>query len=162
MCSSDLVGDRLANGFELEGMSFPTTIDDHGRVTWFGFWRDGDDARHYGLFIDHQLVLETGMTNLDGEIMGNLFTGLGGGGWSVSDDGRQILLQSAGDGLYLVTVPEPGAPALGMLAASTALARRARRRTRGGRQGGCGPRGRGWGSGCWRWASRRSGPCGGR
>lgn len=52
--------------FQIESLGDSIDIDQHGRVTWVGYWDDPDPNRGAGLFLDDQLIVETGVTVING------------------------------------------------------------------------------------------------
>ena len=105
-------------------------IDDVGNVFWFGDWNDPDTTRDTGIFMNDQLLVQKGVTMIDGQLL----TGLSGvqDNFRVSDNGLFLIFegQLAGgvDGAFMVAIPEPAAAGL---ASVGALALLARRRSRG-------------------------------
>lgn len=127
------VGDLLSNGYHLTTLDPITYIGNDGAVFWSGAWDDPNGARNIGIFRDQQLLVQQGVTSLDGATFSALnHTGLGMS-FAASDDGRQLAfggtLADGRTGLFMMAVPEP---AVAPIAAVTALiaAGRTRRRRR--------------------------------
>lgn len=73
------------------GVGAPLRIADDGTVLWYGDWDDPDTSVDTGLFLDDQLVLQEGVTEIDGLLIdafdANQF------GFDMSDDGRHVLFE---------------------------------------------------------------------
>jgi hypothetical protein len=117
-----------APGFIFTGFgSGPVDIDDQNNVLWFGAW-DGPAGSNNGLFLNHDLLVQTGVTEIDGLVV----TTLRGvtDGYALSDNGQWIIFEailSGGvDGAFMIAVPEPGSIGLLSAAGLSLLLRRRR------------------------------------
>ncbi|MCS7034610.1 MAG: hypothetical protein NZ561_11565 [Phycisphaerae bacterium] len=127
--ASDLIIIKNNNKFIQEGDSLPAIgaftftafgtgpvdIDDQGNVLWFGDWNDPDTTRDTGLFLNDQLIVQKGVTMIDGLLVTSIASG--DDAFAISDNGLYVIfegvLQGGIDGAFLVTIPEP--PAVGPL-----------------------------------------------
>jgi hypothetical protein len=113
--------------------SGPVLIDDNGDVLWFGDWNDADTTRDTGLFLNDKLIVQEGVTQVNGMTV----TAVSGvtEGISMSDSGQWIIFEGAVfddvngltlEGAFLIEVPEPST--LSMLACGMLLCFRRRHR----------------------------------
>jgi hypothetical protein len=79
---------------KLEGGTLPEPslpnvfVDAHGHVLWFGDWDDPDESRDTGILLDHELVLQEGVSVAAGQRIDELG---GGSMYELSDDGRYLV-----------------------------------------------------------------------
>ena len=62
-------GEPAPGGFAFTGFGSttgPVRIGNNGKVVWFGEWDDPDTDRNSGLFVDDTLVVQSGVTEIDG------------------------------------------------------------------------------------------------
>lgn len=122
--------------FENFGTSGSTYIDDNGNVLWFGNWSDPDTTKDQGLFLNDQLIVQEGVTMIEGHLLQS-FTPFGlNNSFRMSDDGQWIIFKGklVGDTaesaflLDVSAIPEPSSLSLTGLSALGLLRRRLRRR----------------------------------
>lgn len=103
-------------------------IDDSANVVWYGDWDDPDTTRDTGIFWNDQLIVQEGVTMVDGVLL----TGISAveANMSMSDNGQWIIfegtLQNGIDGAFMIEIPEPGTIGLLAIGCGLALARRRR------------------------------------
>jgi hypothetical protein len=89
-------GDTLASiGGVFAFTSFgsgPLWINDDGEVLWFGDWDDPDTDVDTGLFIDDELIVQEGVTTVNGVVIDSL-SGVQDG-YAMSRNGRYILFEA--------------------------------------------------------------------
>ncbi|HEY6564167.1 MAG TPA: hypothetical protein VIY86_06695, partial [Pirellulaceae bacterium] len=87
----------------------PVDLDDSGNSLWFGDWNDPDTSRDTGLFLNHQLLVQEGVTLVDGVLLQSLSSVQDA--FSMSDNGQFIIfegtLANGNNGAFLITIPEP-------------------------------------------------------
>jgi len=73
----------------------PLRISQDGRVLWFGSWDDPDTTRNSGLFLDHELIVQKGVTQVGGVTIRDFF-GLPffEGAFDISADGKVIYVRA--------------------------------------------------------------------
>ena len=85
--------------------SGPVDIADTGEVLWYGDWNDGNTQVDTGLFVDDQLIVQEGVTQVDGVVIDTLIGSTDG--YAFSDDGRfvifEAILQNGTDGAFVAT-----------------------------------------------------------
>ncbi len=101
-------GDPGPGGFVLTSIAWSIDLTSHGRALWRGAWADPDSTRDEGIFLDERLLIQEGVTLINGRVL----TALGRA--TISDDGRVLLFSggigpnaSAADALFRVVLP-PG------------------------------------------------------
>lgn len=116
--------------FTLESIgstSGPVEIDNLGNVLWYGEWSDPNADIDSGLFLNDVLVVQEGVTVIDGLIVDTIANGQDA--FHLSDNGRWIIFEATLvggiDGAFIVRVPAPGGAAL--LAAGGLMGLRRRR-----------------------------------
>jgi hypothetical protein len=72
--------------------SGPVLIDDGGHVLWFGDWDDPDTNVDTGLFYDYSLLIQEGVTEINGVIVDEIANGQDA--FAMSDDGRWIIFEA--------------------------------------------------------------------
>ena len=81
------------------------TGDTDGTLMWSAGWDDPDPAKGGGIFIDYSLVLERGVTRINGLVIES-FGNFSGYNFCLSPNGRYLLfratLQGGVDGAYLL------------------------------------------------------------
>lgn len=70
--------------------SGPLLISDHGDVLWYGEWDDPDGDVDSGLFLNHRLILQEGVSTVNGTLVATIYST--NDVWTMSDDGRYILV----------------------------------------------------------------------
>ncbi|MCK4873308.1 MAG: PEP-CTERM sorting domain-containing protein [Phycisphaerales bacterium] len=102
-------------------------IDDNGSVFWFGDWNDPDTTRDEGLFMNDQLIIQEGVTLVDGSTLLDIYTGESN--FQISENGQWLIfegeLQDGRNGAFLALIPEPGSMLL-LLGGMSIAARRRR------------------------------------
>jgi len=85
--------------------SGPVDIADTGEVLWYGDWNDPNTQVDTGLFVDDQLIVQEGVSMVDGVIIDTLIGATDG--YAFSDDGRfvifEAILQNGVDGAFVAT-----------------------------------------------------------
>lgn len=72
--------------------SGPLDLADNGDLLWFGDWDDADTNVDTGLFVNDELIVQEGVTQIGGVIVDSLF-GIQEG-YSISDDGRFVIFEA--------------------------------------------------------------------
>lgn len=93
--------------FELTSFgSGPVHLADNGSTLWYGDWNDPDTSRDTGLFLNHQLIVQEGVTAVDGSVVQTL-RGIQDG-YDLSDDGNWVafeaVLADGREGAFLMQV----------------------------------------------------------
>lgn len=117
---------QVPGGFAFTGFgSGPVDIDDNNNVLWFGAW-NGPAGSNNGLFLNDELLVQTGVTVIDGLTLTTL-RGIQDG-YALSDNGQWAIfrgvLEGGIDGAFMIAIPEPGTLSLAGIAALGLLARR--------------------------------------
>ncbi len=100
------IGSFNLTGF---GTSAPLFIDDSNNVLWYGTWNDPVTSQNKGLFLNDQLLIQDGVTVINGELV----QGVRGitQGFKMSDNGRHIIVRlqfvSNIDAAVLISFPGP-------------------------------------------------------
>ena len=88
--------------------SGPLEISDSGTVLWYGDWDDANTDIDTGLFLDDELLVQEGVTEIDFLLVDTL-RGVEDG-YHMSDNGRYIIfeaiLEDGREGAFLITLPE--------------------------------------------------------
>jgi hypothetical protein len=86
--------------------SGPVLISDSGDVVWFGDWDDPDTDVDTGLFLNDRLLIQEGVTEIGGVVVGDL-RGIQDG-YALSRDGRWLLFEAllldGTEGAYLMAL----------------------------------------------------------
>lgn len=104
-------GDPAPGGFTFQrfGGSSPLKLNDLGQTLWFGDWNEPDLSRDTGLFLDHCLLVQEGVTLIEGRPL--VILEAGREAYDMSDSGRWILftgtVQGRGEGAYLLEIGTP-------------------------------------------------------
>jgi hypothetical protein len=105
-------GDPAPGGFSLTGFgtgSGPIKIDDDGNVLWFGDWDDPDTNTDTGLFLNDLLLVQEGVSTIDGLLVDSIASG--SDAFDLSVNGQWILfeatLEGGINGAFVIHVPEP-------------------------------------------------------
>ena len=93
------------------GATGPVHIDDAGNVLWFGSWNDPDSDVNSGLFLNDQLLVQEGVSMVDGVPL--VFLESSENGFHISDNGQWIVFRAQLEGTdypqgaFLIQIPEP-------------------------------------------------------
>jgi hypothetical protein len=92
------------------GTSAPLDIDDGGNVLWFGDWDDPDTTRDTGLFLGDVLLVQEGVTLIEGQLVQSL-SGVQDA-YRISPNGRFVIFEATLvgglNGAFLIDLcPEP-------------------------------------------------------
>lgn len=86
--------------------SGPVRIDDSTNVFWFGDWDDPDTTVDTGLFLNDLLLVQEGVTIVDGNTMGTLANGVDA--FALSENGRYAIfegtLQNGTNGAFMIEI----------------------------------------------------------
>lgn len=106
--------------------SGPVDLDDNGNVLWYGDWNDSNTDVDTGLFLNDKLLVQEGVTTIDGLLVDTL-AGVSDG-YFISDDGSFIIfeatLEGGLNGAFLIKVPSPGVLSVAGIGALGLLRRR--------------------------------------
>ncbi len=87
--------------------SGPVLIDDTNSILWYGIWNEPNNAVNRGLFLNYQLIVQQGVTQIDGRTITTL-RGIQDG-YTMSRNGEYIyfraVLDDGTDGLYVLKRP---------------------------------------------------------
>lgn len=72
----------------------PIRLTQDGRVLWYGAWSDPDTTRNSGLFLDHELVVQEGVTHVGGVPIDEFAGDFGFAEFDVSPDGESIYVRA--------------------------------------------------------------------
>lgn len=110
-------GDLLPNGFILTSIGTGTgslSMDDAGNVLWYGDWDDANTDIDTGLFLNDILLVQEGVTMIDGLIVDTISSGQDA--FYLSRNGEWVIfeatLEGGINGAFLIAVPEPSSLAL--------------------------------------------------
>lgn len=87
-------GDRLPSlgGHRLRGFGgCGARLDDAGNVLWWGRWDDPDQTRNRGLFLNDELLIQTGRVRVDGMLLAEIDDQPGA--LAISPDGRWVMFR---------------------------------------------------------------------
>jgi len=91
----------------------PIRLTQDGRVLWYGAWNDPDTTRDSGLFLDHELVVQEGVTHVGGVPIDEFAGEFGFAEFDISPDGESIYLRALlANGHVSAFVLRPGGGAL--------------------------------------------------
>jgi hypothetical protein len=103
-------------------------VDDGGNVVWYGDWNDPVTTQDTGIFYNNQLVVQEGVTQIDGLTVVTVRSFADT--LVMSDNGRFILFEAeltgGLEGAFMIQVPEPAS--LGLLGVGALVLRRRNRR----------------------------------
>ncbi len=105
--------------------SGPLDIDANGNVLWFGDWDDPNTAQDTGLFLNDTLLVQEGVTQINGQTLMSL-SGVQDG-YAISDDGTTIVfegqLTGGVQGAFLVDLgcPQPSVYCAALISSSGCL-----------------------------------------
>ena len=88
-------GDSAPGGFSFTSFGpsgGPLRIGDNGRVIWFGEWDDPDTSRNTGIFVDDRLIVQSGVTEIDGELIEEVEDIQDS--FAISPDGSKIIFEA--------------------------------------------------------------------
>jgi hypothetical protein len=104
----------------------PVQIDNAGNVVWFGDWNDPNLDIDTGLFYNDQLLVQEGVTTIDGVIVDTIASGQDA--FQLSDNGAFLIFEATLvggiDGAFMVAIPEPATLGLASIGALGLLRRR--------------------------------------
>ncbi|GEM_PF-2111901 len=81
---------RLLSAFGTSQSAFgPVHLGNNGNVLWYGRFTEPDATKNVGLFLNDQILVQTGVSTLDGLTIKGLRGGEGG--FVLSDDGQWVL-----------------------------------------------------------------------
>ncbi len=104
----------------------PVDIDGVGNVLYYGDWDDPNTDIDTGLFLNDMLLVQEGVTMIDGVIIDTIASGQDS--FSMSDNGRWIIFEGTlvggVSGAFTIQIPAPGGAALLGLAGVAAIRRR--------------------------------------
>jgi hypothetical protein len=110
-------GDLLPNGFILTSIGSGTgslSMDDAGNILWYGDWNDADTDIDTGLFLNDILLVQEGVTMIDGLVVDTISSGQDA--FYLSRNGEWVIfeatLEGGIEGAFLIAVPEPSSLAL--------------------------------------------------
>lgn len=103
-------GDAAPGKFAFESFGTgPVLIDDSGSVLWYGVWNDPDGDIDSGLFLNDELLVQEGVSQIDGVTIDTL-RGIQDG-YTMSDDGSSIVfeavLANGNEGAFRIEVEPP-------------------------------------------------------
>jgi hypothetical protein len=108
--------------------SAPVLVDDSGNIVWYGDWDDPDTTRDTGIFYNDTLLVQEGVTKIDGLTVVTVRSFADT--LTLSDNGQYVLfeavLEGGIEGAFLITIPEPASAGALALAGVAALRRRRR------------------------------------
>jgi hypothetical protein len=126
-------GDNVPGLPQFQFTSFgtaPIQVDDAGNVVWFGDWNDAVTTQDTGLFYNDTLVVQEGVTQIDGLTVMTIRSFVDT--LDMSDNGQFVVFEAelAGglEGAFMIAVPEPGTLGLAGMAAAGLVLRRRRER----------------------------------
>jgi MYXO-CTERM domain-containing protein len=105
-------------------------ISEAGDVFWVGDWNDPDTAKDIGIFMNDQLLVQEGVTLVDGVVLATIanvednFKISPNGAWLMFEG----ILADGRDGAFIVSVPEPASVTAVLALGGLALRRTRRRR----------------------------------
>lgn len=103
-------------------------ISDNGDVFWLGDWNDPDTSRDRGLFMNDMLLVQEGVTAIDGSTLASISNVQDN--FQTSDNGQWLVfegtLADGRDGAFLIEIPEPSAGILLLLGLGLGCIRRRR------------------------------------
>ena len=111
----------------------PHQVDNAGNVVWFGDWDDPDTTRDTGLFYNDTLLVQEGVTQIDGFTVITVRSFVDT--LDMSDNGQFIIVELELDdpastnnieGAFMIAIPEPGTLGLAGIGAAGLLRRRRR------------------------------------
>lgn len=106
----------------------PVDIDDNGNVLWFGDWNDADTTRDTGLFLNDQLLVQEGVTQIGGITVLSIPSIQDA--FYISDNGQWIIFEATLtggiDGAFMIQVPEPASLSIAGIAVIRLLRRHRR------------------------------------
>jgi len=100
--------------------SGPVAVDDAGNVLWFGDWDDPNTDIDTGLFLNDQLLVQEGVTMIDGMIVDTIQSGEDA--FRMSDSGQYVIFEAqlvgGIDGAFIIDLGPPVSVELSQLEAS--------------------------------------------
>jgi hypothetical protein len=89
--------------------SGPIQIDDNRNVLWYGDWDDPNTDIDTGLFLNETLLVQEGVTKINGLIVDTIYSG--SDGFTMSENGRYIAfeatLEDTSEGAFMIEIQEP-------------------------------------------------------
>jgi hypothetical protein len=99
--------------------SGPVQIDDAGNVLWYGDWDEANTDKDTGLFLNDQLIVQEGVTEVNGVLIDTINSGQDA--FALSDNGFYAIFEATLDdgtnGAYLIELGGPVSIELSQLAA---------------------------------------------
>ena len=92
-------GDPAVDGFSLTGFGLsggPVRIGDNGNVLWFGEWDNPNTDNDSGLFINDRLIVEEGITKINGLVVDTVNGGTDA--FAMSSDGSWAIFEATLEG----------------------------------------------------------------
>lgn len=120
----DWLGDRFV-------LPYGVDLVDGGNIVWSGTLTDDLQDPNYiaGLFYNYQLLLEAGVTEIDGKIVKS-FGSPGSTGFEISPNGEWIALgitfEDGSRDFYRLRIPTPGSATVCLILSASVLTRRSR------------------------------------
>jgi len=91
----------------------PVAIADTGDILWYGEWDDPNSDIDSGLFLNDALIVQEGVTNIDGEVVDDINGSQDG--FDISPNGQFIIFEgtlvNGQNGAFFITVTAPSCPA---------------------------------------------------
>jgi len=76
-------------------LAAPIRLAQDGRVLWYAAWDDPDSTRNSGLFLDHELIAQEGVTLVNGVPIDEFGGGaLGAADFEISADGTEVFVRA--------------------------------------------------------------------
>lgn len=72
----------------------PIRLTQDGRVLWYGAWNDADTTRNEGIFLNHELVVQKGVTQIDGALIQDFPLIHGDRYFDISPDGSDLYVRA--------------------------------------------------------------------
>ncbi len=89
--------------------SGPVKIDDNRNVLWYGDWDDPNTDIDTGLFLNETLLVQEGVTKINGLIVDTIYSG--SDGFTMSENGRYIVfeatLEDGSNGAFMIEIQGP-------------------------------------------------------
>ena len=92
-------GDAAVDGFALTGFGLaggPVRVGDNGNILWFGEWDNPNTDNDSGLFINDRLIVEEGVTEINGLVVDTINNGTDA--FAMSSDGSWAIFEATLNG----------------------------------------------------------------